>query len=622
MSTSGSEGLFVCVLRGWRGGRRDVDDLSACPMLSRRAPGRRLFALSTVFSFLALAGAALGQPPITGCPQDGVVLQGTEVRLIEGDCEISGDISMSGQSVIGVRNARLVVRGSIRLIDDASLFVEDSTLIVDNEFSMQREILAQGRSRVSFTRTVFETSVGNSGSTYMAYVGKDDSILEVTQSRPASPSSWLLARMEGHSQVFTEAAYQLPSEIIIFESATIEIGPDSRTAVWFTFLPRSKAVLNLPDQTSGKYSFEFGRDTPGVENVKYQMRIIDATVRLHMMSSPRSDVVVHGRGEGLPGAGEISVGYYVWLNFRPVTITGLRPGFAAYRKLTDQRRNLELINVEIDPVGWNVYSVWSFAPVIVTDSIVNEIAAYSLGRVEVRNSILQFAVAGSVGSGGSMVVRDSHIFSQTVQTGGTSTTEIIDSVIHGSVLEATGSATLRVNGGFLVPNGPDSSCDFTTALSEVGVPRCNPFLAAGALPVVNTSGAGQVILNPSPPTEMTDLQMVGFNQPNPVSLGSPFTHSVRVGNAGPDDATGVKVRFETPQGAQVSSFSPQCSASGTSVLCVVGELAYGSGSTWLEVTYLPTSVGALVGEVTATGNEVDSEPSNHWMRFTTTVNPP
>jgi hypothetical protein len=71
----------------------------------------------------------------------------------------------------------------------------------------------------------------------------------------------------------------------------------------------------------------------------------------------------------------------------------------------------------------------------------------------------------------------------------------------------------------------------------------------------------------------------------------------------------------------VDSFSPACSLVGSDVICTIGNLPRQTGSALHSVTYQALVALPIIGHVTVTGNEADPDPSNHYLRFTTTVTP-
>jgi hypothetical protein len=351
--------------------------------------------------------------------------------------------------------------------------------------------------------------------------------------------------------------------------------------------------------------------------IGYDVVIVDSLVRLGVNSRPWSQVTIigTGRGSSATGGGEISIGYSMTGVLVPQMISGLRPGYQAYTQLSHQGRLLLLQNVEVDPLGWSVWVSAGSALVTIRDSILNEVAAWS-AKVEVQESILQWAVLGSTGPGSRVVVRDSNIFSQLLFANLGGRIEVHDSVVHGSPLAANEDSIVHVRGGWLAASGSTRPCDLVSGLTSSAVPRCNPFIAPGVLPSVTTVGNGQVVIDGPPPEAVTDLHLVGWTEPGLVSGGGLFTYRVQVGNAGPHLATSVAVRLRTPTQATVESVSPGCVPVVRDVVCYVGNLSQFGASEWLAVTYrLASPLTPAVGEVTVTSDQFDPDPTNHRLRL-------
>lgn len=556
------------------------------------------------------------------CPAGPLVLGTGETLVIWEDCDIGGGITMSGNALLIVSDSSLIVRGDILLNDQAVMYVQRATLSVDNEHNLHHEIRTLGSSTLWLHETAFRSRLSGQGSFVMAHFSEDQATTIYSSSSAHVDSGWLISRMGGQSKLLSVASTLLPSEVVLSEQATVRLQDNVDTAAWLEMPAGARALMFLPDQTAGTYSYRFGRNTAGVEGIDYDIQIVDSNARLHLGSSPASQLVVVGRGDGPGLDGEISIGYVISGAADPETISGLRPGYQFFTHLTHQARNLYLINVDVDPVGWNIYVSANPAPVTISDSVLNEVAAYPGGQVEVEDSVLQWAVLGSLGLGSSLVVRDSHIFSLAVHADGDGRIEVRDSFVHGSALEALDDSQVRVVGGLLLPNGNQDPCDFEEGLAGPGIPLCNPFLQPGEVPQIVTADNGEVLIEGSPPPLLTDLHLVGWGDPEQISGPELFTYTVQTGNAGPDDATGVTVVFKTPPQAVVDSFSPECTQVGSDVTCTVGDLPVFVGSDLLSVTYQVVSpTSPILGDITVSGNEADPTPSNHHLRLTTTVLP-
>jgi hypothetical protein len=455
----------------------------------------------------------------------------------------------------------------------------------------------------------------------MLMLTRENARLWIVESSLSVTNSWVLGGVSNAGQVLLNSASNFPTEIIPSSQATVRIENQSQTSIWMPFDFGSRAMLFLPDQTTGPYSFDFGRRTPGVVNVGWDLSIANSQVRLGVSSMPWSDVTVIGRGKGFApaGSGEIAIGYWLTGSIFPETISGLRPGYQAFTRLAHQGRNLTLYNTEVDPIGWNIWIGVSPALVTIRDCILNEVGAWG-GSVEIQQSILQWAVLGSQGPGSKVVVRDSDLYSQALYAALGGQIEVRDSTIHGSPLQALDGSSLRVTNSVLMANGSADPCTLRDGLTTADVPLCDPFIAPNAMPTVTRVGSGIVTIDGVPPAATTDMHVVGWTEPEPVAAGGLFTYHAQTGNAGPDPATGVRLRFQTPPQATVDSFSPGCSLSGRYVTCNVGNLPVFGGSNWVTVTYRATlALSPAVGEVTVVSDQFDPDPSNHVLRLTNTI---
>jgi uncharacterized repeat protein (TIGR01451 family) len=92
-------------------------------------------------------------------------------------------------------------------------------------------------------------------------------------------------------------------------------------------------------------------------------------------------------------------------------------------------------------------------------------------------------------------------------------------------------------------------------------------------------------------------------------------------NDGPGPAHGVRLTATIPAGMTLSSVSTEqgsCSATGTSVECMIGTLPIGMGTT-VEMVLIPTQPGAFTTTVTVSSATRDPNPDNNTDSQTTTV---
>jgi hypothetical protein len=163
------------------------------------------------------------------------------------------------------------------------------------------------------------------------------------------------------------------------------------------------------------------------------------------------------------------------------TLTGLKGGrqTGTYR---NQGRVLALENSELPPYGWQVYSVndgielAKVAPVTVTDSLINELAAFKQGRFEVAHVQFAFAGLGAMGPSSLVHVRDSVINSHTIMGNSDGVVKIEDSEIYGSRVQAIGHSRILLLNTALRTNEPHPKCvPLLPAMDGSPSTRCNRY---------------------------------------------------------------------------------------------------------------------------------------------------
>ncbi len=179
-------------------------------------------------------------------------------------------------------------------------------------------------------------------------------------------------------------------------------------------------------------------------------------------------------------------------NTSAVTINSLTVG-STTRQFTDQGRNLSLNNVNLNPLSWQVYVSQSNGyPVTVSNSKINEIAAYTNGLVNISNSTLQLATTGAVGPGSQMNITGSQIWSSAILAENGGHTSITTSQIHGSYISATGSGSrISMSSATDYRNG-SSSASCPNPVGPNGTPVCNPFNPLGQCAKASPQNGGVV----------------------------------------------------------------------------------------------------------------------------------
>lgn len=131
-----------------------------------------------------------------------------------------------------------------------------------------------------------------------------------------------------------------------------------------------------------------------------------------------------------------------------------------------------------------------------------------------------------------------------------------------------------------------------------------------------------------------DLSVTSTDSPDPVFAGRPLTYTVRVSNAGPSTATGVKLVDVLPGAVDFTS-ATVTTGSGSCVLvtipedppskqveCELGTMAPASGPTTVVIAtrvQSGTPAGAISDSATVTSNATDPVPGNNTASATTTV---
>ena len=254
-------------------------------------------------------------------------------------------------------------------------------------------------------------------------------------------------------------------------NATIIEGPKSGHAVWLRFNAGSSAVLDdLP--TTRPFTFSFGRNTPGVVGIGYEVDVINGNAGFPVISTPGSKVTVKNSHAG--------IGYEFTNVTSPETINGLKGSGPQSGNYTNQGRVLDLENVTLPPYGWQIYSSnegivpANLVPVTVTDSLINELGAMKQGWFEAEHVHFAFAVLGAVAAGSRVHVRDSIINSHTIMGDNDGVVKIEDSQIYGSRVQAIAHSRVLLLNTALLPNVPGPNCADVPPNSKPRT-RCNPY---------------------------------------------------------------------------------------------------------------------------------------------------
>src|SRR5207253_10419847 len=99
---------------------------------------------------------------------------------------------------------------------------------------------------------------------------------------------------------------------------------------------------------------------------------------------------------------------------------------------------------------------------------------------------------------------------------------------------------------------------------------------------------------------VADVSISKSDSRDPVMVNNPLTYTLKVKNAGPSLATGVKVTDDLPSGLAFSSATTSlgtCSINGSKVACDVGSLP-ASGAATITISVTATATGNLSNTAT------------------------
>jgi hypothetical protein len=413
------------------------------------------------------------------CPAASINLQ-SDVHYINEPCELEGDIVLGGTATLVLLNTTLVVDGDILLSGNSRLIVNNAHLVLDNHFVFDHKIESRGSAQIHFIDSSLKTNVSSPGHSLASqYLAQEQSILFVQNSQVLMPDSWLLGDLRGRAAVHAVQS-NFPSEIYPHEDATVILeGAATTSRVWLEFLNGSESLVeHLPNELA-PFDWSFGRRTPGMTNVGYQIEIIQARPTVGVASHPGSRLTL--RDTQAP----VAIGYFLTDLNSPQHIVGLGP-LSRDIVLDHQTRLFELDNANSFEFAWQIYTanptVLQPEPVVVRQSMINEIAALERGRVAVDACLLQWAVVAAIGPGSKIEIAGSTINSQSIIAATDAVIHIDSSEIFGSLVEATDDAFILFSNVRFSPNICHALCLPACASLENGGfegNRCNPFTPAG-----------------------------------------------------------------------------------------------------------------------------------------------
>ena len=150
--------------------------------------------------------------------------------------------------------------------------------------------------------------------------------------------------------------------------------------------------------------------------------------------------------------------------------------------------------------------------------------------------------------------------------------------------------------------GTSSSSDF---------PTVNPFQ-----PILRGSDAFVTKIGVA-----ADVSISKSDSRDPVMVNNPLTYTLKVKNAGPSLATGVKVTEDLPSSLTLSSATSSlgtCSINGLKVTCDIGSLP-AAGAATITISVTPTGTGNITNTASVTANEPDANTANNTATEVTKV---
>lgn len=406
--------------------------------------------------------------------------------IITGGCIINGDlIILNGASLhvdlTGGAPDTFVVRGNILLQGNAVFFINadsgssNAQFIVSNITNNQRSITALDSSRVILQNVEFRTQEGDlssAGSYYMNYNAQDKSSLVVNNCRLNQQTAWLLCNLKNHASFTGTEINHVPTEIYLQDTAQMSLhGVNTNTGIWLLF-ESTTDTLNLPDQTGATFNWKAGRGYGGLLNTPWYVEIDSAKPGLGVQIQPFAKLVVNGTG--LPVTGEVHVNLLFANGTDTVTNLG-----AGLQNLSVANNRLILNNVNVGPIGWQLYAV-SNERLSIRHSIVNEIGLIGpADEVTIDSSILQLATLSSLGTNNSNLnISNSEIYSQAITAANSAAITLNNCSVTGSWFSTDATSHITVNDGCFYAN--PSGCTANAMVNiNTGQPYCNPYIPAG-----------------------------------------------------------------------------------------------------------------------------------------------
>jgi hypothetical protein len=422
------------------------------------------------------AADTVGPEPLP-CPTAALTLT-TGRHVLRTDCTIKGDVTIVGTATLTADHVHLVIDGNLALSGDGGLKVSGGTLTIANRWVMQHSIAARDRARLEMIDATLETNAGEMDTNLASsYRGSGDSLLRFVGTRLHGKKNWLLADFFDRARLESVDSDTVPTEVSPHDAATVTIrGRDTQAMLWLEFRPGFRGLLqNLPSHDR-PYSFTFGRNTPALTNVGYQVEVLDARARIGVNSHPRSDLTIRDN------VGPVTIGFWLDGSDEPEVVSGLEADAAhpITRTVTHQGRTLRLERVTLNPYAWQLYvgppRPKSATPMQIERSTINELGVFADTPVVVRDTHVQWAIIGATSARGDVTILSSSIDAQAVIVENDGIVRIEDSTIYGSILQARGRSTIALLNSKLEGN------------------RSNPSIPGKALPTLKPADQARIVV--------------------------------------------------------------------------------------------------------------------------------
>ncbi|MFD8611683.1 hypothetical protein [Streptomyces sp. NPDC059631] len=265
-------------------------------------------------------------------------------------------------------------------------------------------------------------------------------------------------------------------------------------------------------------------------------------------------------------------------------------------------------------------------PLEVGDVITYRITARNVGGGAAENLVLTDAVpAGTTYLPGSLRIVDGP------NAGAKTDAEGDDQAAYDTqgerVLFRLGNGASAAEGGSLpstetLPAGTTVEYRVTVDLAAAGTQVSNTATATyenrlGTTPETLTATSDEAITRVAP---AADLVVTKAADATSVTVGQTVTYRVAVHNAGPNDATGVTVTDQLPDGLVLLSADGPGHHDPDTGQWTVGDLAVGAAAT-LVLRAKATGTGLVTNTATATGNEKDPDTGNNADAVSVCVGP-